>query len=70
MVHLAMACEQRYRPHMPKKSKPTDQYKRFVDAARELGTDESEEAFECVVRKVVKAPDKGKKAAKNTGTGE
>ncbi len=55
---------------MPKKSTPSDQYKRFVEAARELGTDESEEAFERVVRKVVKAPDKGKKAAKNTGTGE
>jgi hypothetical protein len=43
----------------------TDQYKRFVEAARKLGTDESEEAFERVLRKVAKSPPlKAKKAAR------
>lgn len=52
----------------PRKSKPSDQYKRFVDAARELGTNEDEQAFERTVRKVVKAPaDKAKRPVKNTG---
>ena len=38
------------------KSTDADQYKRFVEAARELGTDESEDAFQRAVRKVAKAP--------------
>ena len=33
-----------------------DQYQRFVEAARELGCDESEERFAEVVRTVAKAP--------------
>ena len=44
-----------------RKRKPSDkeQYERFRQAARELGTDESEEAFERAFRKVVpvKKPD-------------
>jgi hypothetical protein len=37
------------------KRKPSDkeQYERFRQAARELGTDESEEAFERAFRKIV-----------------
>jgi hypothetical protein len=46
----------------PKKSAPTirkrkpsdkEQYERFRQAARELGTDESEEAFERAFRKII-----------------
>jgi hypothetical protein len=39
----------------PRKRKPSDkeQYERFRQAARELGTDESEEAFGRAFRKVV-----------------
>ncbi len=33
-----------------------DQHKRFVDAARELGADESEEAFDKLLKRVAKAP--------------
>ena len=33
-----------------------NQTKRFVDAARELGTDESEEAFDKMLKRVAKAP--------------
>jgi len=41
---------------MPKtKAKPddTDQKKRFIEKARELGADESEEAFERAFKKIV-----------------
>jgi hypothetical protein len=40
-----------------RRRKPSDkeQYERFRQAARELGTDESEEAFERAFRKVVPA---------------
>ncbi len=42
-------------PATPRKRKPSDkeQYERFRQAARELGTDESEEAFERAFRKIV-----------------
>ena len=41
------------------------QRQKFIDAARELGTDESEDAFQRVVRKIASAPGaKAKKAAK------
>jgi hypothetical protein len=41
------------------------QRQKFIDAARELGTDESEDAFRRVVRKIASAPGaKAKKAAK------
>jgi hypothetical protein len=33
-----------------------DQYKRFIEAARELGADTSEEAFDRALRKVASAP--------------
>jgi hypothetical protein len=36
--------------------KPKSQIERFRDTARELGTDESEEHFRAVVRKVASAP--------------
>lgn len=48
------------RPKQPdptaRKRKPADreQYERFRQAARELGTDESEEAFERAFRKITK----------------
>jgi hypothetical protein len=35
---------------------PVDQHREFVKAARELGTDDSEEAFDKVLRKVASAP--------------
>jgi len=37
---------------MKKNTKPTAQSKAFVDAARELGCDESEEAFNATLKKV------------------
>lgn len=44
---------------MPRKPKPPpddpEQSKRFIEAAREIGTDESPEAFERVFRKVITA---------------
>jgi hypothetical protein len=41
------------------------QRQKFIDAARELGTDESEDAFRRVVRKIASVPGpKVKKAAK------
>jgi hypothetical protein len=47
---------------MPRKPKPPpddpEQSKRFIEAAREIGADESPEAFEEVFRKVVR-PKKG-----------
>jgi hypothetical protein len=43
---------------MPRKSKPPpdnpEQSKRFIEAAREIGADESPEAFERVFKKVVR----------------
>jgi hypothetical protein len=41
-----------------RKRKPSDkeQYERFRQAARELGTDESEEAFERAFKAIVKRP--------------
>ena len=39
-----------------KKVSPADQHREFVKAARELGCDESEEAFDKVLRKVASAP--------------
>ena len=43
---------------MPRKPKPppddSEQSKRFIEAAREIGTDESPEAFERVFRKIVR----------------
>lgn len=45
---------------MPKRKPPdesgNDQYRRFVEAARELGCDDSEERFAEVVRTVATAP--------------
>lgn len=54
---------------MAQPRKPDDdtrtQRQKFIDAARELGTDESEDAFRRVVRKIASAPGaKAKKAAK------
>lgn len=39
-----------------KESAPADQHSEFVKAAREIGTDESEDAFDKVLRKVASAP--------------
>jgi hypothetical protein len=39
-----------------KDTKDTEQHREFVKAARELGTDESEEVFDKVLKRVVKAP--------------
>jgi hypothetical protein len=46
------------RPATPLRRKPSDkeQYERFREAARELGTDESEEAFERAFHKIVRKP--------------
>lgn len=44
---------------MPKKETeltPTEQHKLFQKTARELGTDESEEAFDKVLGKIASAP--------------
>jgi hypothetical protein len=42
---------------MPKKQHESrDQLKGFVNAARELGADESEEAFDKVLKRIAKAP--------------
>jgi hypothetical protein len=45
---------------MPRKAKPKPddpaQSKRFIEAAREHGTDETGEAFERLFKKVVKSP--------------
>lgn len=43
------------KPPAPRKGKPSDkeQYERFRQAARELGTDEGEEAFEQAFRRIV-----------------
>jgi hypothetical protein len=42
-----------------RKADDKEQYERFRRAARELGTDESEEAFERAFRKVVRSPKTG-----------
>jgi hypothetical protein len=56
-----METEVPKRPITTRKRKLSDkeQYERFRQAARELGTDESEEAFERAFRKIVtrKKPD-------------
>lgn len=41
---------------MPKKRDEQAQSEAFVRAARELGTDESEEAFDKVLKRIAKAP--------------
>lgn len=45
---------------MPRKPKPPpddpEQSKRFIKAARELGSDESPEAFERVFQRIIAAP--------------
>ena len=46
---------------MPKRKEPerapsTEQHRDFVKAARELGVDESEEAFDSVLKRIAKAP--------------
>jgi hypothetical protein len=53
-----------------------EQYRRFVEAARELGCDDDEERFAEVVRTVARAPvpsaseiKAGAKAARNAKTG-
>jgi hypothetical protein len=47
-----------------RKRKPSDneQYERFRQAARELGTDESEEAFEQAFRKILRRPESSKES--------
>lgn len=40
----------------PIKSSASAQHKDFVEAARELGADESEEAFDKVLKRIAKAP--------------
>lgn len=50
---------------MPRtKTKPDDeaQKKRFIEKARELGTDESEEAFERAFKKIVPPKEKSETA--------
>ena len=50
------------KPATPRKPKLTDseRHKRFVDTAREIGTDESPEAFDGAFKKVIRGA-----AAKN-----
>jgi hypothetical protein len=52
------ACEQQQVARMPKRKeiRSADQHREFVKAARELGTDESEEGFDKMLGKVAKAP--------------
>jgi hypothetical protein len=51
---------------MPRKPKPPpddpEQSKRFIKAARELGTDETGKAFERAFKKVIRTPRKDAKA--------
>ena len=65
---------------MRKQEKPADQHKEFVKAAREIGADESEEAFDHMLGKIAKAPPpksvqkrkaskRGKSKLKGKGTG-
>lgn len=55
------------------RAKTTDQHRRFIEAARELGCSEDPEAFDKAIKKIAKAPppdtvakrkDKPKKPAK------
>lgn len=52
---------------MPRKPKPPpddpEQSKRFIKAAREIGTDESPEAFERVFKRIIRAGEIPKPAA-------
>jgi hypothetical protein len=50
---------------MPKRKgpKPKTQSEKFVEAARELGCDENESAFDEIVKKVAKAPPPRKEEA-------
>jgi hypothetical protein len=53
---------------MPRKPKPPppddpEQSKRFIKAAREIGTDESPEAFERVFKRIIRAREAPKPAA-------
>ena len=41
---------------MTRNTPKSEQHKKFLDAARELGTDKSEERFRDVLRKVASAP--------------
>ena len=41
---------------MAKSPKHADQHREFIKAARELGTDETEEAFDKVLKRVASAP--------------
>lgn len=52
----------------PKTPADKAQYRRFVEAAKKLATDENKAAFEAVLRKVVKTPAAPKKLDKNSGT--
>jgi len=57
---------------MDQKSKDQDQAKRFIEAARELACDESEERFESALRSIARhkpKPEegKGKKPTKKPG---
>ena len=50
---------------MPKQTTEKSQYEKFKEAARKLGTDESDAAFEDALRAVAKAPPgKGKQSKK------
>jgi hypothetical protein len=41
---------------MPTKKKQSDQSRKFIEAAKELGCDEDEAGFDEIVKKVAKAP--------------
>lgn len=43
-------------PRQTKRASDADQHAEFVKASRELGVDESEEAFDKVLKRVAKAP--------------
>ncbi|MER8864788.1 hypothetical protein NKI19_13890 [Mesorhizobium sp. M0751] len=53
---------------MPKEKPPEakEQIEKFREAARELETDQSEEAFDRVLKKVAKAPPPKEKSPKTT----
>jgi hypothetical protein len=46
---------------MDKQEKPKSQFDKFKEAAREVETDDREEAFDAIVKKVAKAPPKDDK---------
>jgi hypothetical protein len=48
----------------PKKTSASDQHKRFVETARELGCDEDKERFEEQLRRIATAKPKPKKPEK------